>query len=286
MTFKIILRFIVMLIISIQFYFFAYASKGIILTYDGKLNLYENDKFIKQINQFSNSNMILFTGDYYYISKIDRKTYKYYLEKWSVDKNTVTIIKPNSTYSPIADMSFQSKGSGFILTQDGSVDYYLNNTFMKNIKSQPLEEFESWGPISFSGNALYKTIISAENYRHYYSSVLKCSKAADHCYVIAGFSRENADLISFDQNGDGFLVTHSNDTQGPILYQFKNDRIVKVIFYPFAFEDYKRVLSVTPDSVYFISPDSNKIITKCDLYGNNCIDLNIPDYSFRFASFK
>ena len=77
--------------------------------------------------------MTLFTSDFY-ISKIDRKTYKYYLEKWSVDKNKITIIKPNSTYFQIADMSFQCKGSSYILTQDSRVDYYLNNTFMKNIK--------------------------------------------------------------------------------------------------------------------------------------------------------
>jgi hypothetical protein len=47
MSIKIILRFFIILIMSIQFNFFAYASKGIILTYDGRLNLYENDKFIK-----------------------------------------------------------------------------------------------------------------------------------------------------------------------------------------------------------------------------------------------
>ncbi len=77
MTFKIIFRLIVIILSSIQISFLAHASKGIILTYDGRLNLYENDKFIKQINYFKNSNInILYTGEFYYVSKIDNKTKK------------------------------------------------------------------------------------------------------------------------------------------------------------------------------------------------------------------
>ncbi len=288
MTFKIIFRLIVILLTGVQISFLAHASKGIILTYDGKLNLYENDKFIKQINYFDDTNIkILFTGDYYYVSKFDYKTKKYYLEKWNIDKNTLQIIKPNSTFSPISEMSFLSKGSGFILTQDGNLDYYLNDLFINNKISQSIEDYQFWGPISFSGTSLYKTLISHADSHSFYSSLFKCSKAGKYCYSMEFFGGERIDLLSFNQNDNGYLVTHNIHNAEPILYKFANDKIVGIVYYDYKFDTSKSVLSVTNDSIYFLSYSKHgKVITKCDIDGINCVDLNIPDKNFKFASFK
>ena len=288
MTIKIILRFIVILLTGIQISFLAHASKGIILTYDGKLNYYENDKFIKQINYFEDFNInILYTGEYYYISKIDNKTKKYYLEKWNIEKYKEQIIKPNSSDSPISDMSFLNKGSGFILTQNGKLDYYLNDLFINTIKSEPIEVYQNWGPISFSGTSLYKSLISDADSFSFFSLLFKCSKAGNDCYQTEYFFQENIDFISLNENGDGFLVTHTTYSSEPILYKFKNDKIIEQINYNYEFDTYKSVLSVTNDSIYFYSySGQDKIITKCDINGNNCINLDIPDKNFKFASFK
>ncbi len=184
-------------------------------------------------------------------------------------------------------MSLINKGSGLIKTQDGNLDYYLNDIFINTIKSEPIEEYKYWGPISFSGVSLYKTLISYADSHSFYSILFKCSKAGDHCYQLDYFGHENIDLISFNSNGNGYLVSHNIHNAEPILYKFVNDKIIGHVSYDYAFETSKSALSVTNDSIYIFSyTEEGKVITKCDIDGTNCIDLNIPDKNFKFASFK
>ena len=101
------------------------------------------------------------------------------------------------------------------------------------------------------------------------------------------FWSQNIDLISFNSNGNGYLVSHNIHNAEPILYKFENDKIIDQINYDYAFETSKSALSATNDSIYFFSnTEEGKVITKCDIDGSNCIDLNIPDKNFKFASFK
>ncbi len=120
-------------------------------------------------------------------------------------------------------MSFQNKRSGFIETEDGNLDYYLNDIFIKTIKSEPIEDYEYWGPIFFTGKSLYKTRVTALDSQDVRTVLFKCLKAGDDCKEINVF--------------------------------------------------YERI-------------NSGKTITKCDIEGINCTNLNIPDKNFILASFK
>ncbi len=282
---------IIILIASIQISFLAHASKGLILTSDGRLNYYENDKFVKQVNYFRNISTdfidLYFTGEYYFLVKKYKNSEMYYLEKWDIKKNKSEIINLNSPDSPITGISLVAKGSGYIQTKNGNLDYYLNGTYIKTVKSMPIEEYESWVSFIFTGNTLYRTLLFDRDSHDYGTVLYKCSKSGDDFKDIDVIYDSDVNFIDFNKNGDGVIIAKSMHIDYSLsLYLYKNN--VQVNCIEIDSNEYYNVLSVTDDSIYvdLFSSDDGYFISKCDLNLKNCIKLDMPDKNIVSAYFK
>jgi hypothetical protein len=290
MKFKFIFKFIVILITTIQISFLAHASKGLILNRDGNLNYYENDKFVKQVKHFhdicNEFISLYFTGDYYFIVKKYKNVEKYYIERWNVKSNKSDIINLNSSNSPITGISLVSKGSGYIQSKSGNLDYYLNGTYIKTVKTWPLQFYESWALFFFAGNSLYRTVLIDLDSHNYGTNLFKYSKSADDSKSIDCFDGD-VRFMNFNQNGDGIIIEKNIMIDDRIfIHLYKNN--VKMRIVERDANEYFNIISVTDDSVYVqLNSDSEGFyINKCDLDLKNCTKLDLLDKDYVYVSFK
>jgi len=280
-----------LLIAIIQISFLAHASKGLILNRNGNLNYYENDKFVKQVNHFNDIYnefiSLYFSGDYYYIVKKYKNVKKYYIERWNIQSNKSDIINLNSSNSPITSISLVSKGSGYIQSKNGNLDYYLNGTYIKTVKLRPLEYYESWVSFIFAGNSLYQNILVSLDSQNYGIVLYKCSKSGENCNEFDSFGN-NLIFMDLNQNGNGLIVsTNIMYEDRTFLYFYKNNFKVSVI--DIDSNEYFNPISVTNDDYIYVQLNSENegfTLNRCDLDLKNCTKLDLPDKDYVYVSFK
>lgn len=266
----------------LQLSFVAYASKGLLVYDDYTMDYFENDKFIRKLSALDSLN-ISFTGDFYYLIKKNSTTNEYFIEKWSVARKLVKVIKTNAKMKNKPEyFSFANNGNGFIKSSDNKIDIYINDKYIKSVNLPNLEEYEGWGPFS-TNDALYQTIYSWLDSQDTGLAIYKCSIYGSNCNM--GSSANSIDgvsiLINIGNNGNKAAISYDMMAQMTYLILIKNDEYAntKVI------KDEKyRFISVTDDSIYYTFSNNN--IIKCDSNIENCNGLNLSNKYIKFAFFK
>lgn len=254
---------------------FAFASNAVVLNTDKTLDYYEDDNFISTLKTLANNNYKIYnSGLYYYL--LEDKENRYFINKCEISTNKcVGFHTPYGRYGVI-DFQLFDNGTGFVLTKDGKVDYYVKNKFINTIKISNLIV----PALSYTGNAVYFLEHGEDFKNSSYFYLNKCLFNGSSCNIVdtieANSSTGNIFYLSFRENGKGFVMSKKGKT-----YYYENDK-KQVVTGPDK-NIYNKKIMYTIDALYVFNmpkPEDKipNFVIKCDDEGSNCFNapLNNP----------
>lgn len=196
---------------------------GFIVTKDGNLDYYENNKFIKTTHTFDDgANGLSYTGNAVYVITSDKSNYnEKALKKCSESGVDCKTIDTFQDYPQ--GVSFDENGNGYVVTRY-ALFKYVDDKYIGD-SSHTFDDYPN--AVSFTGNAVY--VITQIKYRPSIASylrgqLLKCTTDnIAKCTAIDDFYDEWPNGVSFDGSGNGYVDTDTSSSDGETYYKYTNN---------------------------------------------------------------